>query len=62
MIKQLEDDPNNIRMVQVGILHGGIDPCENDRYPGIYNRIDQPDILEWIKKKVFNVTGTLHLN
>ena len=57
MVKQLEDDVKNIRMVQVGVLHGGVTPCENDKYPGIYNRIDQPDILAWIKKQVFNISG-----
>ena len=60
MLKQLEEDAENIRMVQVGIVHGGVIPCENNRYPGIYNRIDQPDILAWIKKKVFNISGMLH--
>ena len=60
MLKRLEEDPNNIRMVQVGILHGGVRECENNIYPGIYNRIDQPDILAWIKEKVFNISGMLH--
>ena len=60
MIKQNNDDTNNIRSVQLGILHGGVTPCENDKYPGIYNRIDQPDILAWIKERVFNISGMLH--
>ena len=61
MVKQL-DDVDNIRMVLVGIIHGGVIPCRNDMYPGIFNRIDEPDILAWIKKRVFNITGMWRYN
>lgn len=38
----------NIRYIQVGIVQGGVWDCGDSRYPGIYIRLDDPDILEFI--------------
>ena len=48
------DNPNNLRHIQLGVIHGAVKPCENDYYPSIYTRLDAPRILKWIKKEVFN--------
>ena len=48
------DDPNNLRHIQLGVIHGAVRPCENDFYPSIYTRLNAPKILKWIKKEVFN--------
>ena len=42
-----------IRFIQHGVLHGGIEQCHNDRYPGIYTRVDNADVLSFINYEVF---------
>ena len=44
-----------IRIVQHGILHGGVEECHHDRYPGIYTRVDNEDVWSFIMFKVFEV-------
>ena len=50
MLQQLddEDDVDNSRVVQIGILDGGAIPCDNSVYPALYNRVAAPDNYEWI--------------
>ena len=36
---------------QVGIVAGGINPnCEKSNFPGVYTRLDHPEILEFIQQ------------
>ena len=47
------EDITNPRVVQLGVVHGGVKACESDVYPSIYNRIDSPVILTWIREYIF---------
>ena len=47
-------DINNLRMVQYGLVHGGVINCESNQYPNIYNRLDSPLILTWLRENIFN--------
>ena len=41
------------RYVQVGIVQGGAGECGNERFPGLYARLDNYDVLSFIYKTVF---------
>ena len=47
------DDIKNPRMIQVGVVQGGVVPCESNRYPNIYNRLDSPLVLTWLREEIF---------
>ena len=38
----------------LGVLHGGVEKCDNSEYPAIYTRISTPKIYKWIEEKVFS--------
>ena len=40
--------------VQVGVVSGGIslDDCGNDDMPGVYTRLDHPEIIEFIENQI----------
>ena len=38
----------------LGVLHGGVEKCDNSEYPAIYTRISTPKIYKWIQEKVFS--------
>ena len=38
----------------LGVLHGGVDACDNSEYPAIYTRITTPKIYKWIKEEVLS--------
>jgi len=44
-------DSKMSRYVQVGIVAGGIshEDCGNDDIPGVYNRLDHPEIIGFIE-------------
>ena len=44
----------DIRWFQYGILHGGIENCRSTEYPSIFNLVDNPVNLRWIKQHAFN--------
>ena len=46
---------NPPRYVQVGIVQGGAGECGNERFPGLYARLDDYDVLSFIKKTAFGV-------
>ena len=41
-------ETGELRYFIVGVLHGGIKPCDNSVYGAIYNRISTPGIHDWI--------------
>ena len=41
------------RHIQVGIVQGGAGECGNDRFPGLYARLDNIEVLSFIKKTAF---------
>ena len=48
------DNLFDIRWFQYGILHGGIENCRSTEYPSIFNLVDNPVNLRWIKRHAFN--------
>ena len=36
----------------IGVVHGAIISCDGSRYPSIFSRVNNPDILEWIYQTV----------
>ena len=36
------------RYIQLGVLHGSVNSCDN-RYPGIYSRLEHPSVFKFIK-------------
>ena len=47
---ELDESGTKERFVQVGIVHGGVSECGNDRYPNIYTRVEDPEIFRFIEK------------
>ena len=45
---------SGLQWIQYGVLHGGVDPCRSDVHPSIFNLVDNPENLKWIKEKAFN--------
>lgn len=43
----------NPRWVQVAIVHGSIDKCDNSHFSSIFVRLDEPDVLRWIYLMLF---------
>ena len=39
--------------MQIGIVQGGAGQCGNERFPGVYARLDDYDVLSFIYKKAF---------
>merc|ERR1712193_409208 len=37
---------------QIGVLHGGLEQCNNKRYPAIYVRLDNPSIYQWLRSQI----------
>ena len=44
------------RHVQVGIVQGGAGECGNEKFPGLYARLDDHDVLNFIYKTAFGKT------
>ncbi|XP_059091512.1 uncharacterized protein LOC131887039 [Tigriopus californicus] len=51
-IMQLIANDTQMRYVQVGIVQGGVRHCGDPKYPGIYTRIDNPEITEFIESVI----------
>ena len=45
-------DTFEIKTVQLGVLHGGLLPCTNTRFPAIYTRLDHPEIHAWLLDQI----------
>ena len=38
------------KYLQVSVVHGGLGECGNNEFPGIYVRLDDPEILHFIRQ------------
>ena len=47
---------NPSHYVQIGIVQGGAGQCGNERFPGVYARLDDHDVLDFIYKTAFGKT------
>ena len=46
------------RYIQIGTLHGSVNTCDN-RYPGIYSRLEDPSNLAFVKSSYGQIIGNL---
>ena len=50
---RFEADPTNPKWYQSAVVHGSGESCDGTRFPSIFVRLDDKDILPWIMKIVF---------
>jgi len=50
---QFIEDVGDSRSILRGVVHGSITPCDGTRFPSIFVRLDNHDILTWIAETVF---------
>ena len=50
---RLDADPTDPKWYQSGVMHGSGEACKGTRFPSIFVRLDNNDILPWIMKIVF---------
>ena len=48
----VEDDKNN-RHGQVGVIYGSLEECSDRRFPSLYARVHDYDVLSFIRKVTF---------
>jgi len=41
---------DGIKYHQLGVVHGSITSCDGSRFPGIFLRIDNPEVFDWLSK------------
>ena len=41
---------DGIKYHQLGVVHGSIRNCDGSRFPGIFVRIDNPEVFDWLSK------------
>ena len=60
---RLYADPTDPKFYQSAVVHGSGESCDGTRFPSIFVRLDNKDILPWIMKIVFpdawNITNFL---
>ena len=52
----------DFRAVQKAVVQGSAKPCNGDRYPPIFNRLDDSETLSWINEIVFSKSKFLHVH
>ena len=52
---------DGIKYHQLGVVHGSITSCDGSRFPGIFLRIDNPEVFDWLSKVTSSglVTGKI---
>ena len=46
------DETFEIVVQQIGVLHGGLEPCSHTDFPSIYTRLDEPSIYQWLRTQI----------
>ena len=41
---------DGIKTHQLGVVHGSITSCDGRRFPGIFVRLDNPEVFKWLSK------------
>ena len=47
------EDPDSKRQVQIGIVYGSLEQCNDQKYPSLYARLDDYNILSFIRETAF---------
>ena len=50
---RFDADPKDPKWYQSAVVHGSGESCDGSRFPSIFVRLDNKDILAWIMEKVF---------
>ena len=50
---RFDADPKDPKWYQSAVVHGSGESCDGSRFPSIFVRLDNKDILTWIMEKVF---------
>ena len=50
---RFDADPSDPKWVQYAIVHGSAESCDGGKYPSIFIRLDNEEIWNWIRQKVF---------
>ena len=44
------------RYLQIGLVRGNIADCDGSRFPNIFTRLDNPEVLSFVKRAAFGIT------
>ena len=50
---RFDDNPTDPNWYQTAVVHGSGESCDGTKFPSIFVRLDNEDILPWIMKIVF---------
>ena len=50
-------DDSDWKFRQIGIVHGSAASCDGSRFPGIFVRLDDPEVLNFIQREVFGTSS-----
>ena len=48
-------DDDKLSHVQIGVVHGSIRRCDGSRFPSIFVRLDNPDVMKFIKDTIYGI-------
>ena len=49
----ITEDPESKRHIQIGIVYGSLEQCNDQKYPSLYARLDDYNILSFIRETAF---------
>ena len=47
------EDSENKRLLQIGVVYGSLEQCNDQKYPSLYARLDDYNILSFIRETAF---------
>ena len=47
------EDPDNDRNIQIGIVYGSLEECNDLNYPSLFARLDDYEVLKFIRATAF---------
>jgi hypothetical protein len=50
-------DDSDWKFRQIGVVHGSAASCDGSRFPGIFVRLDDPEVLNFIQRTVFGTSS-----
>ena len=50
-------DDSDWKFRQIGVVHGSAASCDGSRFPGIFVRLDDPEVLNFIQSEVFGTSS-----
>jgi len=53
-------DTNTKRYFEIGVVHGSVGECGSRFIPGIYARLEHPEIINFVLEKMFGVSTGMY--